>query len=661
MDAKNAIELKDVSLTYSIDIEDKEKNRLLRKGKTKIQNRVLDHLNLEIRKGEILGIVGTNGAGKSTLLSVIARIIEPDSGAIEIDGKVATILELGMGFHQDLTGRENIILKGELYGFSKKQMEEKTEAIIDYSGIRKFIDNPVRTYSSGMSSRLAFSIMIHVDADILLVDEILSTGDATFSAKATDFFKKILKDGKTVVFVSHAPGAIESICTRAIWIDKGKIIADGRPKKICALYKETSLESLDVVMDQAKSGMADAQYQLALFYRDGINVEHNDDAYREWLELAAEQGHIKAQVEFADHLMDNPSPEKTEQALLYYQSSASRGDATARARLSKILGEDSRLEYFEVKKIFNAMAERGNPADMFRFANFLLKTAWNEKDRVEAYSWFKRVAENYHHPDAIIQLATMYRDGIGVKKNKNNYIETLKLGASLKIPKAINMLADVYATGAIIEEDQTLALSLYEECAELGVANCQYTTATMYLEGKGTEPNTEKANYWFKKYSQSLLVPYQITATNILKKNAISNVADIQTIYSSLESSKDPKALIELSARIHERPDLYPTTGEILLENISKQLSYSYGKGMSLAYSYYSSPDSKGYDPSIAEEIAYHSIYLGDSEQMFKWASKTIPKMDDKLEIATDCMKVAARMGNINAISYCAKHQIDYT
>lgn len=165
MDPNNAIEIRDVDLTYTYTtLELNEKTPHLKKYiKTKTENHVLDKINLDVKKGEILGIIGTNGAGKSTLLSIMARILEPDSGTIHIDGKVATILELGMGFHADLSGRENIILKGELYGFSKKEMEAKTEQIIDYSGIRRYIDNPVRTYSSGMRSRLAFSIMIHVE------------------------------------------------------------------------------------------------------------------------------------------------------------------------------------------------------------------------------------------------------------------------------------------------------------------------------------------------------------------------------------------------------------------------------------------------------------------------------------------------------------------
>ena len=661
MDPKNAIELRNVSLTYTVEVEDTEKKSRFKRSKVKTENHVLDGLDLDVRKGEVLGIIGTNGAGKSTLLSIMARILEPDSGIVEIDGKVATILELGMGFHQDLSGRENIILKGELYGFSKKQMESKVEEIIDYSGIRRYIDNPVRTYSSGMRSRLAFSIMIHVDAEIMLVDEILSTGDAAFSAKASDFFKKILKDGKTVVYVSHSPGSIESICTRAIWLDKGKIIADGKPKKICAQYHEASMESLDVVLDQAKSGMSDAQYRLATFYKEGLNVEQDEEAYRYWLELAAEQGHIKAQVEMGDLLMKSGTQEDSDQALSYYQLSASRGDATARLRLSSILGKDGMAkERSDLDAIFRYMAEGGNPTDMFRYANFLLKTALDKADREESFKWFKRTADEFNHPDAIVQTAVMYRDGIGVKKDKEKFLEMLEKGNTLGIIKATNMLADIYVAGALVDEDQEKALKLYEQCAEKGSVSCQYTVAMMYQEGKGTDPDPEKVKYWLDVYSRSQLTSYQLEAISILKKNSAYGSIDLGDLYASLEQSKDPKALTELCSHIQENPEYYETEGEKLLSDKYRRLSESYGKGMAAAFQYYGRLDSRGYDPAIAEGILYRSIYLGDPVQLYRFAIKAISE-DDKelLPTAIRCLKLSARMGNVFAITYCCVHGIE--
>ncbi len=662
MDPNNAIELKNVSLTYSLETKDDEKRRLLKKGKNRVDNCVLDNINLDVRKGEVLGIIGTNGAGKSTLLSIMARILKPDSGTVELCGKVATILELGMGFHQDLSGRENIILKGELYGFSKKQMLEKTDDIIDYSGIGKYIDNPVRTYSSGMRGRLAFSIMIHIDAEIMLVDEILSTGDAAFSAKASDFFKKILKDGKTVVYVSHSPGSVESMCTRVIWLDKGHIIADGRPKKVCGLYHEAMMGSIDVILDQAKSGLSDAQYRLAISYRDGIGVEKNEDAYRNWLELAAEQGHMKAQVEMADLLIKSDFEQDRELAISYYQSSAARGDSIARSRLSLIVGKsDLRKEREELKHIFKYMAEKGNPEDIYKYATFLLKTSWDNEDRIEAFKWFKKVADEYNHPDAIIQVASMYRDGIGVMRDKKLFLETIKRGSRLGILKAMVMLADIYSSGVLVEEDQEAALELYEECAERGSTSCQYITATMYQEGKGTTINEEKASYWFEMYSKSQLTSFQLSAINLLKTNNVPNSVNVETIYQRLETSRDTKALMELCQEIQRNPCNYNNRAVELLKSIYEKLSMATGKGMLMAYQYYSKIDSIGFDPVRTSEIQYRNIYALNSEQMYRFSIDNIDSSNESLkDLAGRCMVLLASNGFKRAMDYCEKHDFSY-
>ena len=203
MDPKNAIEIKNVKKSFKIEVRDYEKdNTKSSKVSTKsITNPVLKDVSFNIERGEIVGILGRNGSGKSTLLSIISKILEPDSGSIELSGKVATILELNMGFNADLSGRENIYLKSELYGIPRKETDKKIDSIIEYSGIGKYIDSPIRTYSSGMTGRLAFSVLINVDADILIVDEVLSTGDASFSAKAVEHFKNLVKRGKTVLVV----------------------------------------------------------------------------------------------------------------------------------------------------------------------------------------------------------------------------------------------------------------------------------------------------------------------------------------------------------------------------------------------------------------------------------------------------------------------------
>lgn len=356
MDTKNAIELHDVTKTFKLDVEKNEGKESFFK-RIQIQSivkTVLDDVSLNIKKGEIVGILGRNGSGKSTLLSIITKIMEPEQGTIEINGKIAAILELGMGFHNDMSGRENIYLKGELYGFSKKQIDERIDKIIDYSDIREYIDNPVRTYSSGMTARLAFAIMVNVDSEILVVDEVLSVGDRAFSIKAREHFKKLATIGKTILFVSHQIEFIEQVCTRAVWLEKGKIIKDGPAKIICADFTKSMNNSLEILNDLAEAGVADSQYQSALYYRDGAEVEHNESLYQHWLHLAAEQGNIRAQVVWGDILY---SKGKSEEAIEYYQSDANKGDSEARLKYSTYRECPNELK--TIRDIFKQSAIKG--------------------------------------------------------------------------------------------------------------------------------------------------------------------------------------------------------------------------------------------------------------------------------------------------------------
>lgn len=198
----------------------------------------LKNININIKKGDTVGLIGVNGSGKSTLLKLMTKIIYPTSGKIITHGKLTSLLELGAGFHQDFTGRENIYFNAAIFGLTKKDIDNRLNEIIEFSELGEFIDNPVRTYSSGMYMRLAFSIAINVDAEILLIDEILAVGDQHFQEKC---FKKLqeLKDSdKTIVIVSHDLQQIENLCTRAVWIYEGKIEMDDTPKEVIPKYLE---------------------------------------------------------------------------------------------------------------------------------------------------------------------------------------------------------------------------------------------------------------------------------------------------------------------------------------------------------------------------------------------------------------------------------------
>jgi lipopolysaccharide transport system ATP-binding protein len=219
--------------------------------KAKFRQRALDaartfwalrNIDLEVRRGETVGIIGRNGSGKSTLLQIICGTLSPTEGTIETQGRIAALLELGSGFDTEFTGRENVYMNGQLHGLSKEQIDQRFDAIERFADIGDFIDQPVKTYSSGMFVRLAFAVIAHVDADILIVDEALAVGDAFFTQKCMRFLRKFMQTG-TILFVSHDSSAVRSLCTKALWIDHGTTIDSGDPKDVCNRYLEAYYEA----------------------------------------------------------------------------------------------------------------------------------------------------------------------------------------------------------------------------------------------------------------------------------------------------------------------------------------------------------------------------------------------------------------------------------
>lgn len=203
----------------------------------------LKDLSLEIKQGDRVGIIGRNGAGKSTLLKILSRITEPTCGSIHIRGKVASLLEVGTGFHPELTGRENIFLNGAILGMSKTDIDRKFDEIVDFAEVEKFLDTPVKRYSSGMYVRLAFAVAAHLEPDILIVDEVLAVGDAQFQKKCLGKMQDISQDrGRTVLFVSHSMDAVQRLCSQCIMLDRGRLIAYGSPEKIVPLYLADDFE-----------------------------------------------------------------------------------------------------------------------------------------------------------------------------------------------------------------------------------------------------------------------------------------------------------------------------------------------------------------------------------------------------------------------------------
>lgn len=197
---------------------------------------VLNGLTIQVKHGECVALVGRNGAGKSTLLSLISRIYRPTSGEIVVDGRIAPLLELGAGFHPDLTGLENILYNGMILGLSRKEVLERTPQIVAFAELETHIDTPVRTYSSGMQARLGFAIAAHVDADILIVDEVLAVGDYSFEKKCYDYIDEFRRKGGTILFVSHNPDSVRRVADRVIWLAQGQVKMDGSVETVLEAY-----------------------------------------------------------------------------------------------------------------------------------------------------------------------------------------------------------------------------------------------------------------------------------------------------------------------------------------------------------------------------------------------------------------------------------------
>ena len=288
-----AIRVKNVSKVYKLFEGNKDRvldALSLSKKKRYKEHYALNDMNFDISKGETVGIIGTNGAGKSTILKIITGVLSPTAGDVEINGRISALLELGAGFNMEYTGIENIYLNGTMIGFTKEEIDERLDDILDFADIGDFVYQPVKTYSSGMFVRLAFAVAINIDPEILIVDEALSVGDVFFQAKCYKKFEDFKKMGKTILFVSHDLTSIARYCDKVVLLDHGRKLDEGTPKDMVGLYKRilagknpsmrgvSVSDGQDVMTDEANSDLQDEESQQSL-WKTNYDINPNVDEY----------------------------------------------------------------------------------------------------------------------------------------------------------------------------------------------------------------------------------------------------------------------------------------------------------------------------------------------------------------------------------------------
>lgn len=311
MKEQNSIEVRNLKKSFKVylDKSNSFKEKVIFKKRNRFEERqVLKGISFDVKRGEAIGLVGHNGCGKSTTLKLLTRIMYPDSGSVELRGRVSSLIELGAGFHPDMSGRENIYINASIFGLKRNEIDARMDDIIEFSELGEYIDNPVRTYSSGMYMRLAFSVAINVNADILLIDEILAVGDVNFQAKCFSKLHEIKKSGTTIVIVSHSMEQIEKICSRSIWINDGEIIMDAKPREVHNAYLE----------------------HMSSMRRKQIEEEESHDAER----TGSNKAHVKEQETASEHAEAKKESKSNEESR--------RGTGEARIKKVRILDSDNK-------------------------------------------------------------------------------------------------------------------------------------------------------------------------------------------------------------------------------------------------------------------------------------------------------------------------------
>ena len=511
MDEMNAIEIRNVSKRFVL------KRYTAYGGSAKSGTKqVITDLSLDVAKGEVLGLVGRNGSGKSTLLKLIAGILSPDEGTLETCGKVASILELGMGFDQEATGRDNIRAKCALYGFKERETEDLMDSMIAFSELGEQIDHPLRTYSSGMVAKLAFAVLIHVRCDVMVIDEVLSVGDARFNMKSRSIINRLRREGKTVVIASHNTGSLEAVCDRVVWLEAGSVKDSGDPATVCYRFLADAEDSPDVVRFLAESGDAVAQHRLGVMLRDGISMQADREESESWLRRASEQGLPEAMVDLGDMLMDKGMGQE---ALALYGRAAEDGSVDGTIRLiGRTEEEDLLMERMHER--LRELSSQGNVRATKVLADALSNGTGCRADKKAAAELYEYCAER-GNANACFPLGIIHRDGLGIPKDPAGAIKWLELALERGNTKAALELANMYRRGIGVKKDMDACIKWYTEAARRGDRKAMSELGVIYRDGLGVGKDPEKSTYWLKMYSEQNVMSAMVSLGDIIKQGTV--------------------------------------------------------------------------------------------------------------------------------------------
>lgn len=648
MDPNNAIEIENVRKVFHID----KSTAGGFKRRNVSEKIVLDGLTLNVKKGECLGVVGRNGSGKSTTLKMMSRIIAPDSGRIEVDGKIASILELGMGFNSDFTGRENIYVKSSMFGFSRKDTDSMIDRIIEFTGLGEQIDDPVRTYSSGMNARLAFAIAVNVKCDIIILDEVLSVGDAGFRGKCANIFKQMKKEGKTIILASHSMGTIESMCDRAIWIDNGKIREVGDPHTVGTHFEKDLTESYDTVYDLATTGDIIAMNKLGEMYRDGYKVDANLEEAEKWFVKATKLGSIEAMMNHGAILVDKND---TAGAIAVYQAAADAGNQEAQIRVLELTGQLDDEIFAKAVQRLGVLAEEGNTRAMFQYADALLKGISIKQDKESAHKWFLKAAEN-DNITSIFQVGIDYRDGIGVQKDADEAEKWLVLAAERGHTRSKVELANMFRNGITANVNMEKAIHWLIDAAQSGDIGSMIQLWMIYRDGQGVEKNVSTSKMWLSKYALQKKLRYVYELAEILRQRNGSDTDYLEsTEWHMLASEKG------FSASSHLLGSMYRDGVMIQPESKNALMMFERGSEQHNIQSMYEAGvmHLRGNGTEKDESVAY--TYIKQSalagNQLAMYILGTMMRdgcgVTQDIEQAKHWLELSAEYGNISARMAC--------